>query len=145
DLSILSFHATKVFNTFEGGAVISPDRETKKSIDRLKNFGLLNEVTVTMAGFNGKMNELQAAMGLLQLKHIDSAIYARRKVDENYRKQLAGIDGVRLQEIPDGVDWNYAYFPLRIDPMKIVGGRQRVFDYMRQNSVLVRRYFYPLI
>lgn len=145
DLSILSFHATKVFNTFEGGAVVSPDRETKEQVDLLKNFGLADDVTVTVAGFNAKMNEIQAAMGLLQLKYVQAAIDARREVDEFYRQELGGIDGVRLLDIPSDLCWNYAYFALRIDPEKIAGGRQRVFEHLRENDVLVRRYFYPLI
>ncbi len=145
DLSILSFHATKVFNTFEGGAIVCPDLETKKRIDSFKNFGLLDDVTVSAPGLNAKMNEVQAAMGLLQLNHIDAAIAARREVDDFYRQSLAGLDGVRLLDIPGDVQWNYAYFAVRIDAGKIAGGRQAVFEYMRERNVLVRRYFYPLI
>ena len=115
DLSILSFHATKVFNTFEGGAIICPDAKTKKRIDDLKNFGFADEVTVVAPGINGKMNELQAAFGLLQLKHIDKAIDRRREIDDCYRKSLATVPGISCPSLPTESTSNYSYFPVLVE------------------------------
>jgi dTDP-4-amino-4,6-dideoxygalactose transaminase len=112
DLSILSFHATKVFNTFEGGAIICPDRKTKEHIDHLKNFGFVNETTVVAAGINGKMNEVQSAMGLLQLKHIDSAIQKRQLIDSFYRKEFQNIPGITCTQRVQNKGGNYSYFPI---------------------------------
>ncbi|QLF92483.1 DegT/DnrJ/EryC1/StrS family aminotransferase [Pseudomonas sp. ABC1] len=144
DLSILSFHATKVFNTFEGGAIICPDEKTKQRIDHLKNFGFLDEVTVLMPGINGKLNEVSAAFGLLQLKHIDKALAQRRQIDQLYRSLLANVPGIRcLQAGKEGCS-NHAYFPVLVEegfPL----GRDGLYHHLRQHDVLVRRYFYPLI
>ncbi|WP_338920072.1 DegT/DnrJ/EryC1/StrS family aminotransferase [Pseudomonas silesiensis] len=145
DLSILSFHATKVFNTFEGGAIISPDEKTKRRIDYLKNFGFADEVTVIAPGINGKMNELQAAFGVLQLRHIDDALRRRQKVFEYYRSALESIEGISLLEQPQGLDWNYSYFPILIDGERFGTSRDAVYDRYRAENILVRRYFYPLI
>ena len=110
DLSILSFHATKVFNTFEGGAIICPDAKTKKRIDDLKNFGFVDELNVVAPGINGKMNEMQAAFGLLQLKHIDKAIERRREIDLCYRERLASISGIVFSPLLTDMTYNYSYF-----------------------------------
>lgn len=144
DLSVLSFHATKVFNTIEGGAIICPDAKTKKRIDYLKNFGFANETTVVATGVNGKMNEVQAAFGLLQLNHIDAAIAARRLIAENYRNQLQDIAGIRCLDVSAAVQWNHAYFPLFINsdfPMS----RDDLYEILKEKGILARRYFYPLI
>ncbi|WP_068607970.1 DegT/DnrJ/EryC1/StrS family aminotransferase, partial [Pseudomonas sp. BIOMIG1N] len=116
DLSVLSFHATKVFNTFEGGAIICPDAKTKKRIDQLKNFGFVDEVTVVAPGINGKMAEINAAFGLLQLKHVDEAMQARQKIDSTYRELLKNIKGIRLLEGTGQTVSNYSYFPILIEP-----------------------------
>ena len=115
DLSVLSFHATKVLNTFEGGAIISPDAKTKDYIDRLKNFGIVNEVTVETLGINGKMSEINAAFGLLQLKYIDSAIISRKEIDTLYRKMLENIKGINCLENTGVKSPNYSYFPITVD------------------------------
>ncbi|MBJ2348877.1 MULTISPECIES: DegT/DnrJ/EryC1/StrS family aminotransferase [Pseudomonas] len=145
DLSILSFHATKVFNTFEGGAIICRDEKVKQRIDYLKNFGFADEVTVMAPGINGKMNELQAAFGVLQLRYIDEALSRRKKVFEYYRSALEGIPGISLLEQPQGLDWNYAYCPILVDGERFGVSRDEVYDRYRAENILVRRYFYPLI
>ncbi len=145
DLSILSFHATKVFNTFEGGAIICPDAKIKQRIDYLKNFGFADETTVVAPGINGKMNEVQAAFGLLQLRHIDSAKAHRRNVFERYRRAFEGVPGISLLEPPEGVDWNFAYCPVLIDQERFGCSRDALYQRYREQGILVRRYFYPLI
>lgn len=144
DVSILSFHATKVFTTFEGGAVVSPDAKTKKRVDYLKNFGFADEVTVVAPGINGKMNEFQAALGLLQLKHINDALKQRAELDEYYRKTLAGIPGIRCLPLPDCSRSNYAYFVIMVEPEYLLS-RDELYTRLRQNNIFARRYFYPLI
>lgn len=144
DLSVLSFHATKVFNTFEGGAIVCPDAKTKRRIDFLKNFGFADEVTVVAAGINGKMNELQAAVGLLQLQHVDDLIARRQHIDALYRQRLTDVSGIALLDIPNIVQWNYAYFPIRVKPEYAVS-RDLLYRRMREHNVFARRYFYPLI
>jgi dTDP-4-amino-4,6-dideoxygalactose transaminase len=145
DLSILSFHATKVFNTFEGGAIISPDAKTKQRIDHLKNFGFVDEVTVVAPGINGKMSEVNAAMGLLQLKHIDGAIGRRAEIDAMYRERLAGVEGIRLLEQPmPGNTANHSYFPVLVGP-DFPLTRDELYHLMKEQGVNGRRYFYPLI
>lgn len=144
DLSVLSFHATKVFNTFEGGAIICPDAKTKQRIDHLKNFGFVDEVTVVAPGINGKMSEFNAALGLLQLQHIDHALACRKEIDAAYRKRLRGIRGVRC--VADGGEQvaNYAYFPILVEadyPLE----RDALYHKLRAHEVHVRRYFFPLI
>lgn len=144
DLSILSFHATKVFNTFEGGAIISHDIRTKQHIDHLKNFGFVNEVTVVAAGINGKMSEFNAALGLLQLNHIDDVLARRRLVDETYRIGLKGIKGIQIAETDQDCEWNWSYFPIRVtDEFSVT--RDVLYDYLKTQSIWARRYFYPLI
>ncbi|MCF6222627.1 MAG: DegT/DnrJ/EryC1/StrS family aminotransferase [Flavobacteriaceae bacterium] len=144
DLSVLSFHATKTFNTIEGGAIVCHDAETKKKIDYLKNFGFENETSVVQVGINAKMNELQAAFGLLQLKNIDRDIVKRKKVAEIYQEGLNHIKGIRfLNDIP-GVKHNYSYFPIFIEkdyPLT----RDELYQKLKDHQIFARRYFYPLI
>lgn len=144
DLSILSFHATKVFNTFEGGAIISPDARTKQRIDHLKNFGFVNEVTVVAPGINGKMSEVNAAMGLLQLQHVDRAIARRAQVEALYRSRLEGLPGLRLLEPPADTVRNHAYFPILVQ-RGFAMSRDALYDWLKSNGINGRRYFYPLI
>jgi dTDP-4-amino-4,6-dideoxygalactose transaminase len=144
DLSTLSFHATKVFTTFEGGAIVCPDAKTKKRIDDLKNFGYAGEVTVVAPGINAKMNELQAAFGLLQLKHIDSALDRRREIDAHYRTQLSSVTGISCPPLPADTIYNHAYFPILIEKEYPLS-RDELNDTLRQHGIFARRYFYPLI
>jgi len=144
DLSVLSFHATKVFNTFEGGAVICPDLKTKLRIDSLKNFGFSDEVTVVAPGINGKMNEVQAAFGLLQLRHIEEAIESRRRIHERYCTDLADVTGITLpKSIPDSTQ-NYSYFPILVEDHYPLT-RNELHQRLQSNGFFSRRYFYPLI
>ena len=144
DLSVLSFHATKVFNTFEGGAIVCPDARTKRHIDHLKNFGFVDELTVTAPGINGKMSEFNAALGLLQLKHIDQALERRKQIDAAYRQRLQSVKGLHcLQGASDGRA-NYAYFPILIDADHSAN-RDGVYEKLRAHNILARRYFFPLI
>jgi dTDP-4-amino-4,6-dideoxygalactose transaminase len=144
DLSVLSFHATKVFNTFEGGAIICPDAKTKLRIDQLKNFGFVDEVTVVAPGINGKMSEMNAAFGMLQLNGIDRAIAHRKEIDATYRRLLAGVKGIRcLQDAGEKVA-NYSYFPILVQngyPLS----RDALYQKLKDQGIFVRRYFYPLI
>ncbi len=144
DLSVLSFHATKVFNTFEGGAIVSPDAKTKRRIDHLKNFGFVDETTVVAPGINGKMSEVNAALGLLQLQYIDEALARRRAVDALYRKRLADVRGVRYLDDAGEVVANYAYFPILVDGSYPIS-RDALFQSLKDRGVHPRRYFYPLI
>lgn len=143
-LSVLSFHATKVFTTFEGGAIVCPDAETKQHIDLLKNFGFADEVTVTTLGINGKMNEVQAAFGLLQLRHIDAAIHRRRKIDAFYRQMLEKVVGIDCPALPPDTVWNHGYFPILIQPDYPLS-RDELYHRLREHGIHARRYFYPLI
>ncbi len=145
DLSILSFHATKVFNTIEGGAIISPDAKTKKRIDFLKNFGFADETTVIAPGINAKMNEIQSAFGLLQLKYVDEQIKKRQEVAYHYRKNLENINGLTFLEDLENVKHNYAYFPIFIDYKKYGKSRDEVYEILKKENINGRRYFYPLI
>ncbi len=165
DLSILSFHATKVFNTFEGGAIVCHTKEMKQHIDDLKNFGFRNETTVIAAGINAKMNEVQAAFGLLQLTYIDEAIAKRKAIAELYTKELSNIPGIRLidsyqlstinyqlpdncQLIPDNcklITHNYSYFPIFISEQEYGKSRDQVYEELKTQGIYARRYFYPLI
>jgi dTDP-4-amino-4,6-dideoxygalactose transaminase len=144
DLSILSFHATKVFNTFEGGAIISPDAQTKKHIDQLKNFGFIDEVTVTSPGINGKMSEINAAFGLLQLKGIDSAIANRKRINDFYHEKLADIKGLTLVGFDVHASSNYSYFPILVEPEFSIS-RDVLYEKLKEEMIFARRYFYPLI
>jgi dTDP-4-amino-4,6-dideoxygalactose transaminase len=144
DLSVLSFHATKVFNTFEGGAIVCPDAKTKRHVDHLKNFGFVDEVTVVAPGINGKMSEINAAFGLLQLKGIDAAIQKREVIDARYRKALAGIKGIHCLSGAGEKVANYAYFPILVQPDYPLS-RDALYQLMQDNGIYARRYFYPLI
>ncbi|MDL2337012.1 MAG: DegT/DnrJ/EryC1/StrS family aminotransferase [Pseudomonadota bacterium] len=144
DLSVLSFHATKVYTTFEGGAIVCPDAGTKKRIDHLKNFGFASEVTVLAAGINGKMNEVQAAFGLLQLPHVDQLIARRAQISRLYDNGLRSVDGIRLPCTLPEAQPNHSYYPIFIGDGFPVS-RDAVYDHLRQHGVHARRYFYPLL
>lgn len=145
DMSTLSFHATKVYNTIEGGALVMHDEQTKKRIDYLKNFGFAGETTVVAPGINSKMDEVRAAYGLINLKQVDRAIEARRHVAESYRKALQDVPGIRVMEDLPGVRHNYAYFPIFVDAEQYGMTRDELYFKMKEHNVLGRRYFYPLI
>lgn len=145
DMSTLSFHATKVYNTVEGGALVMHDAETKKRIDYLKNFGFANEVTVVGPGINSKMDEIRAAYGLLNLRQVDAAIEARHKVAIKYREALRGVEGITFFDDMPGVKHNYSYFPIFVDAEKYGMTRDELYFKMKEQNVLGRRYFYPLI
>jgi dTDP-4-amino-4,6-dideoxygalactose transaminase len=144
DLSVLSFHATKVFNTFEGGAIICPDLKTKIRIDQLKNFGHVGEINVVAPGINGKMCEFNAALGLLQLRYVDEAIRKRKEIDSAYRKGLARVKGVHCLGDAGEMVANYAYFPILISHEYALD-RDGLYERMKENGVHPRRYFHPLI
>jgi len=144
DLSVLSFHATKVFNTFEGGAIVCPDVKTKLRIDQLKNFGFVDETTVVASGINGKMSEINAAFGMLQLRHIDKALFKRQRIDADYREALRNVPGIRcLQNAGEQVA-NYSYFPILIEAEYPLS-RDELYQKLKDNNIYARRYFYPLI
>lgn len=145
DMSTLSFHATKVYNTIEGGALVMHDEQTKKRIDYLKNFGFANEVEVIAPGINSKMDEMRAAYGLLNLKQVDAAIEARHKVAVKYREALRPIEGITFMDDIPGVKHNYSYFPIFVDAEKYGMTRDELYFKMKEQNVLGRRYFYPLI
>ena len=145
DMSTLSFHATKVFNTIEGGAMVMHDEKTKKRIDDLKNFGIHDEVTVVGPGINSKMDEMRSAYGLLNLKQVDQAIENRHKVADIYREVLRPVDGITFFDDMPGVKHNYSYFPIFIDAEKFGMTRDELYYAMKAEKVLARRYFYPLI
>lgn len=144
DLSTLSFHATKVFNTFEGGAIVCPDAKTKLRIDRLKNFGFVNEVTVVASGINGKMSEVNAAFGLLQLKHVDHAVELRRKLARVYDEQLGAVKGIRPVGGAGQVRANHSYYPILVEDDYPLS-RDELYQVLRDDNIYARRYFYPLI
>lgn len=144
DLSVLSFHATKVFNTFEGGAIVCRDPETKARIDRLKNFGIVDEVTIRDDGLNGKLNEVSAAFGILQLRHIAGAIARRKEIALAYEAGLAGLAGIRCLVDSTSAEPNYSYFPILVGEDFPVS-RDALYNALRQRGVMSRRYFYPLI
>ena len=145
DMSTLSFHATKVYNTIEGGALVSPNEATKKRVDYLKNFGFAGETNVVAPGINSKMDEIRAAYGLLNLKQVDNAIIRRKQVASMYRENLKNVSGIRcLQDIKD-VKHNYAYFPIFVDEKKYGICRDTLYEKMKEHNILGRRYFYPLI
>ena len=145
DLSTLSFHATKVFNTIEGGAMVMHDEKTKKRIDYLKNFGFAGETEVVGPGINSKMDEVRAAYGLLNLKQVNQAIEARHRAAIKYREALKGVEGITFFEDMPGVKHNYSYFPIFVDAEKYGMTRDELYFKMKENNVWGRRYFYPLI
>lgn len=145
DMSTLSFHATKVFNTIEGGALICHDEKIKKRIDYLKNFGFAGETEIVAPGINGKLDEVRAAYGLLNLKQVDAAIEGRRQVAIQYRIALQDVSGISFLEDIPGVRHNYAYFPIFVDEDKYGMTRDELYFKLKEQNVLGRRYFYPLI
>jgi dTDP-4-amino-4,6-dideoxygalactose transaminase len=144
DLSVLSFHATKVFNTFEGGAIVSQDLKTKQRVDHLKNFGIVGEVAVVAPGINGKMSEINAAFGLLQLKGIDEAIASRGVIAARYVERFAGVSTIHCVRDDEDKVPNYAYFPILVQPSHPLS-RDALYQKLREHGVYARRYFYPLI
>ena len=144
DLSVVSFHATKVFNTFEGGAIICPDVKTKIRIDQLKNFGHVGETNVVAPGINGKMSEFNAALGILQLKHIDEAIRARQEIHQLYVNKLSNVNGIKFINNTFETHANYAYFPIMITDEYPIS-RDELYEKLKETGVYARRYFYPLI
>lgn len=144
DISALSLHATKVFNTFEGGAIVCKDEKIKKRIDYLKNFGFADEVTVMAPGINGKMSEINAAMGLLQLNYVDGLIDRRLQINSLYRERLVNVPGISLLEIPETVEWNGAYFPIFVGAEYSMS-RDSLYQKLKDVNIFSRRYFYPLI
>lgn len=145
DMSTLSFHATKVYNTIEGGALVMHDEQTKKRIDYLKNFGFAGETEVVAPGINSKMDEVRAAYGLLNLKQVDTAIEARQTVAIKYREALKDVEGIKYFNDTPGVQHNYSYFPIFVDAEKYGMTRDELYFKMKEQGVLGRRYFYPLI
>ena len=141
---MLSFHATKVFNTFEGGAIVCHDAATKQRIDYLKNFGFAGETRVVAPGINAKMNEVEAAFGLLQLKHVDAALSERASIYQRYTELLADIEDIDLIQVPENVSWNYAYFPILIKETFPLS-RDEVYELLKTENIYTRRYFFPLI
>ena len=145
DLSTLSFHATKVYNTVEGGALICHSAEMKTKIDHLKNFGFTNEIQVDAPGINGKMDEIRSAYGLLNLKQVDIAIENRKTTAKKYREALKDIRGIRFLNDIQGVRHNYSYFPIFIDENEYGMTRDALYEELKRNNIWGRRYFYPLI
>lgn len=145
DMSTLSFHATKVYNTIEGGALVMHDAKTKQRIDYLKNFGFAGETEVVAPGINSKVDEMRAAYGLLNLRQVDTAIEARRRVAIRYREMLRGVPGITFFDDMPGVRHNYSYFPIFVDAETYGMTRDELYSRMREANVLGRRYFYPLI
>lgn len=145
DLSMISFHATKIFNTFEGGALVTNDIKLKQRIDYLKNFGFADEVTVVAPGSNGKMDEFRSAFGLLQLQYVDRKISANHEITKFYREHLSGIPGIAFFDDIPGVTHNYSYFPITVDAAAYGLGRDELYAKFKKYNIFTRRYFYPLI
>ena len=145
DLSVMSFHATKVFSTIEGGAIISRDEAMKKRIDLLKNFGFAGETTVIAHGINAKMNELQSAFGLLQLKYAGTYVEKRKKIYEHYCNLLKGVPGITVIKTNSNTENCYSYFAVLIDQKKFGIERDEVYNSLKERNIFTRRYFYPLI
>lgn len=143
DASMFSFHATKVYNTIEGGAVTYSDNTLKKKLNDLKNFGITGPESIEYIGGNAKMNEFQAAMGICNLRHVDAEILKRKAVVERYRARLENREGIKLSPIQEGVKPNYAYFPVVFDNYKYT--RDEIFDKLGKENIIARKYFYPLI
>lgn len=144
DLSVMSFHATKVFNTFEGGAIVCHSAEMKQHIDRLKNFGIVNESTIDSISLNGKLSEVHAALGLLQLKSIDSTLQARQKIDHIYRSSFIDLKGISCIERADLEKDNYSYFPIVVSESYPLS-RDELFEKLKLHNVFARKYFYPIM
>lgn len=145
DLSVLSFHATKVYSTIEGGAIICHTSEMKHHIDNLKNFGFRGELVVEEPGINAKLNEVQAAYGLLQLKYIDGFIERRKEITNHYRSLLKNVNGIRFMEDMIDVSHGYSYFPILVDEKEYGITRDALYEKLKENNIFTRRYFYPLI
>ncbi len=145
DLSVMSFHATKVFNTIEGGAIVCHDESTKRRIDYLKNFGFADELTIIAPGINAKMNEIQSAYGILQLKYVNSYISKRMEITDYYRKLLCNIPGINYVQDMSDITHNFAYFPIFIDSEVYGKTRDEVYETLKRHNIFGRRYFYPLI
>ena len=145
DLSMISFHATKIFNTFEGGALVTNDHKLKQRIDNLKNFGFADEVTVVAPGSNGKMDEFRSAFGLLQLRYVEQRIAANHEITQFYRENLKDIPGVRFFQDRPGVTHNYSYFPITINEAEYGLSRDGLYGLLKKYNIFTRRYFYPLI
>lgn len=145
DMSTLSFHATKVYNTIEGGALVMHDAQTKQRIDYLKNFGFAGETEVVAPGINSKMDEMRSAYGLLNLRQVDQAIEARHQVAIRYREALCDVEGITFWDDMPGVRHNYSYFPIFVDAEKYGMTRDQLYFKLRDQGILGRRYFYPLI
>lgn len=144
NLSVLSFHATKVFNTFEGGAIICPDATTKQHIDQLKNFGITDEITVKAAGINGKMSEINAAFGLLQLQHIETIMARRSEIYSIYREKLSTVKGITIVSTTGQTVSNHSYFPILVEAEYPLS-RDELYQKLKDQNIFARRYFYPLI
>ena len=144
DYATLSFHATKVFNTFEGGAIVTGTRENKSYIDTLKNFGITSESSIPEVGGNAKMSEFNAALGTLQLRHLDSVLRQRSLVDKRYREALAEVPGIQCLPIPVGVEPNFSYFPILVTE-EYGESRDQLYDRLKESSIYTRRYFFPLL
>ena len=145
DISMFSFHATKVFNTVEGGAIICHSNEMKQKIDKLRNFGFCSETEIEGIGINGKMDEIRAAFGLLNLRNIDNAILARKKITQRYKDALNDIEGIKFLTFPENTVQNYSHFPIFINEDKYGISRDMLYYKLKENNILSRRYFYPLI
>lgn len=145
DMSTLSFHATKTYNTIEGGALICHDAETKQRIDYLKNFGFAGETTVVAPGINGKIDEVRSAYGLLGLKYVDKAIESRKANTEIYRESFSGTKGIKVMNDMPGVKHNYSYFPIFVNEEEYGMSRDELYNKLKENNIFGRRYFYPLI
>ena len=145
DISTLSFHATKTYNTAEGGALVCRNEATKKKIDFLKNFGFANETQVVMPGINGKMDEIRSALGLLNLKYVDNAIEKRRQIASQYRLKLANTPGITMMEEISNVKSNYTYFPVFVNKNEYGISRDELYEKLKSHNIYARRYFYPLI
>lgn len=145
DISTLSFHATKTYNTIEGGALICHDAKTKQRIDYLKNFGFAGEIEVVAPGINGKMDEIRAAYGIINLKHVDESIIIRKEIANRYRNLLKNVKGITFMNDIQDVRYNYSYFPIFVDEEKYGMTRDDLYQKLKDNNILGRRYFYPLI
>lgn len=145
DMAVLSFHATKAFTTAEGGAIVSRSEGQKKRIDLLRNFGFVNEVTVVDMGINGKMNELSAALGLLELRYFEQVRAQRQEIVKTYRAALADVKGIRFLSDLEGVGHNYTYFPIFVDEAVYGRSRDDLYEALKEHGIFARRYFYPLI
>lgn len=145
ELSMLSFHATKAYSTIEGGAIVCHTLEMKEKLDQLKNFGFESETEIPLCGMNAKLNEVQAAFGLVTLGHIDAAIDKRKKIAKYYEENLTQIKGIRVLKPVSNVELNYSYFPIVIDEKEYGKSRDQLFNVLKENNILARKYFYPLI